>query len=35
MYAQIPKIISQKTGSIVDGIQKTVAMAIASPNKES
>jgi hypothetical protein len=34
-YAQMTNIISQKNGSKFDGIQNTVAIAIASPNSDN
>src|SRR5579859_4499069 len=34
-YAQTMKMTSQKSGSIFDGMTKTVAMAIANPKRES
>lgn len=35
MQAQIMKIIINKTGSSIEGIQKTVAKAIVNPKSES
>ena len=34
-YAQKRKTASQNTGSMLEGIQNTVAIAIANPNRES